>query len=268
MSQARRAAVLFLALFAAPAAAEEAADEALFQASQNPASDVVNMKVYDQISFDIGRRHRNANGAVFEPAFPTSVGEGWNLAHRFHASLDWAPEVAARIGGSFGVGDLGYDLYLAPVARPGALTWGAGAALLVPTGTDTRLGDHKWASGPAVAVNGTLGRVGLGLAAKQLWTWASAGSYPDVDRLTLEPQVSLAFRGGWFLFTAPTITADWKRSAGDVWTVPAGGGVAKLLSPGGQKILLSLQGYVLAVHPAQRFPEWTLRAGASFLFAH
>jgi hypothetical protein len=262
----RRAAALLLALcLAAPAAAEEAADEALFQASQNPASNIVAIPVRNETSFGIGHKRRTGNTTAVEPFFPTAISDAFILAHRIRLALVWQPEVNARIGGSFGMGDLGYELYLAQ-ANPGPVTWGAGAAVLLPTGTDDRISEHKWTSGPAAAVSGTVGRLVLGIAGRQLWTWASTGSYPVVNRLTLEPQASLALRGGWFLVTAPVITADWKRAGADVWTVPLGGGVAKLVSPGGQKILLSLQGYGTAVHPRTNYPEWTLRAGASFLF--
>jgi hypothetical protein len=267
MTQVRRPALLLALCLAAPAAADEAADEAVFQASQNPAADLIAMPLQSETAFGIGHKRRTGNVTAFDPTFPTTIAEGWNLAHRIHFTLEWAPELTARIGGSYGLGDLGYEIYLAPV-RPGPLTWGIGGTLLVPSSTDDRIGEHKWASGPAAVVSATIGRVGLGFGARQLWTWASSGGYPTVDRLTLEPQLSLAFGGGWFLVSEPRITASWKRPGADVWTVPLGGGVAKLLSPGGQKILLTLQGYGTAVHPTSNYPEWTLRAGISFLFAH
>jgi hypothetical protein len=266
MPKACRPAALLLALcLAAPAAAEETADEALFQASQNPASDLTNMPLRNDTSFGIGHKRRTASATSFEPTFTTEIADGWILAHRIHLSLDWMPEINARIGGSFGLGDLGYEIYLAP-QKPETLSWGVGGVLLVPSSTDDRIGAHKWVSGPAAAASATFGRLGVGLVARQLWTWASSGNYPEVNRLVLEPQVSFALGGGWFLLTAPAITADWKRAGADVWTVPLGGGVAKLLSPGGQKILLSLQGFASAVHPTSGYPEWTLRAGVSFLF--
>lgn len=263
---ARRAAAFLLALcLGLPAAAEETADEALFRASQNPASNLVDVPVRNETSFGIGHKRRTGNATFVEPSFPTAISDAFILAHRIRLPLVWQPEVNARIGGAFGMGDLGYELYLAQ-SNPGPVTWGAGGALLLPTGTDDRISEHKWASGVAAAVNGSLGRVALGIGARQLWTWASTGSYPVVNRLTLEPQASLALGRGWFLQTAPVITADWKRPGADVWTVPLGGGVAKLVSPGGQKILLSLHAYGAAVHPRTAHPEWTLRAGLAFLF--
>jgi hypothetical protein len=263
---ARRAVSLLLALCLAPAAAaQESADEALFRASQNPASNLVDIPVRNETSFGIGHKRRTGNATYVEPSFPTAISDAFILAHRIRLPLVWQPEVNARIGGAFGVGDLGYELYLAQ-SNPGPVTWGAGGALLLPSGTDDRISEHKWASGLAGAVNGSVGRVALGIGARQLWTWASAGSYPDVNRLTLEPQASLALGRGWFLATAPIVTADWKRAGADVWTVPLGGGVAKLFSPGGQKILLSVHAYGNAVHPRAAQPEWTLRAGLAFLF--
>lgn len=265
MSDSRRAALALSLCFAAPAAAQETADEALFQASQNPASNLVAIPMRNETSFGIGHKRRTGNATLFDPSFPTELSDALILAHRIHVGLVWRPEVNARIGGSFGLGDIGYELYLAET-KPGPFTWGAGAALLLPTGTDDRISEHKWASGPALAVNGAVGRLALGVVARQLWTWASAGGYPVVNRLVVEPQVSLALGRGWFLATAPVITADWKRAGADVWTVPLGGGVARVVSPGGQKMLLSVQGTVPVVHPRANTPEWTLGAGVSFLF--
>jgi len=35
-------------------------------------------------------------------------------------------------------------------------------------------------------------------------------------------------KGGWYLTTAPTITAKWEADdSGDKWTVPFGGGVGR-----------------------------------------
>ncbi len=265
MSDSRRAALVLSLCLAAPAAGQETADEALFEASQNPASNLVAIPMRNETSFGIGHKRRTGNATLIEPSFPTELSDALILAHRIHLGLVWRPEVNARIGGSFGLGDIGYQLYLAET-KPGGLTWGAGAALLLPTGTDDRISEHKWASGPALAVNGAVGRLALGVVARQLWTWASAGGYPVVNRLVVEPQVSFALGRGWFLATAPVITADWKRAGPDVWTVPLGGGVAKVVSPGGQKMLLSVQGTVPVVHPRANSPEWTLGAGVSFLF--
>lgn len=266
MPKARRPAALLLALcLAAPAAAAETVDEALFQASLNPAADLTNIPIGNETAFGIGHKRRTSSVTAFEPSFPTAIADGWNLAHRIRASLEWQPEVNARIGGSFGLGDLGYEIYLAPSATGGTI-WGVGGALVLPTSTDDRIGEHKWASGPAAVVSFAAGRLVLGLGARQLWTWASSGAYPVVNRLTLRPHVAWALGGGWFLLTAPTIAADWKRPRADVWTVPVGGGAARLFSPGGQRILLSLEAYAPLVHRTSSYPEWTLQTRISFLF--
>ena len=32
---------------------------------------------------------------------------------------------------------------------------------------------------------------------------------------------------GWYVTSSPIITADWRASSGDIWTVPFGGGVGR-----------------------------------------
>ena len=52
---------------------------------------------------------------------------------------------------------------------------------------------------------------------------------------------------GWYLTTSPIVTANWKADkAGDVWTVPLGGGVGKLFRLGD---ILPLQGQPITELP-------------------
>ena len=41
---------------------------------------------------------------------------------------------------------------------------------------------------------------------------------------------------GWYLTTAPIITANWRANDGNVWTVPFGGGVGRVMKLGFQPV--------------------------------
>ena len=60
------------------------------------------------------------------------------------------------------------------------------------------------------------------------WSVAGWGDKP-VNAMLLQWFVNYNLPDGWYLTSAPIVTADWKADkAGDVWTVPLGGGVGKL----------------------------------------
>jgi hypothetical protein len=69
---------------------------------------------------------------------------------------------------------------------------------------------------------------------------------------------------GWFIGLAPIITANWEAS-GNVWTVPFGGGIGRIMKFGAQPVSLVAQFYGNAAHPANT-PGWTMRLQISFLF--
>jgi hypothetical protein len=57
---------------------------------------------------------------------------------------------------------------------------------------------------------------------------------------------------GWYLGTAPIITADWKAPKGDRWVVPVGGGVGRICRLG--TVPLNTQAFFLLVQCVRRAP--------------
>jgi hypothetical protein len=90
----------------------------------------------------------------------------------------------------------------------------------------------------------------------------SGGREPGVAAVLhqLQPE-----KKGWSLSMSPTITANWQASSGNVWTVPVGGGVARVFRLGFQPMNASAAFFGNAVHPAGGSP-WSMRAQLSFLF--
>ncbi|BAU65503.1 hypothetical protein STA3757_28900 [Stanieria sp. NIES-3757] len=63
----------------------------------------------------------------------------------------------------------------------------------------------------------------------------------------------------------PIITANWKASSDNKWTVPIGGGFGRVFSIGKQPVNASLQGYWNAAKP-DGGADWTLRTQFQLLF--
>jgi hypothetical protein len=70
---------------------------------------------------------------------------------------------------------------------------------------------------------------------------------------------------GWYLTSAPTITADWKADSGEKWTVPFGGGFGRVFKIGKQPVNAKLAGYYNVEKP-ENASNWTLQASLTLLF--
>jgi hypothetical protein len=83
--------------------------------------------------------------------------------------------------------------------------------------------------------------------------------------MLIQPFVNYNLPAGWFLVSAPIITANWAASSDDQWLVPIGGGVGRVFKIGPQPVNVGLQAYYNVEKP-QFGPDWSLRFAVSFLF--
>ena len=59
---------------------------------------------------------------------------------------------------------------------------------------------------------------------------------------------------GWYITLQPIITADWRASSGNVWTVPFGGGLGRIMKIGFQPVNISGQFYGNAAYATEVHP--------------
>ena len=74
--------------------------------------------------------------------------------------------------------------------------------------------------------------------------------------MLLQYFINYNMKKGWYVSVSPIITANWRASSGNVWTVPFGGGVGRIMKLGFQPVNITAQFYGNAVRPAE------LRLGA------
>jgi hypothetical protein len=70
---------------------------------------------------------------------------------------------------------------------------------------------------------------------------------------------------GWYLTSAPILTANWEATSDNRWTVPFGGGAGRVFRVGKQALNTSLQAYYNVERPTFG-PNWQLRFQLTFLF--
>ena len=70
---------------------------------------------------------------------------------------------------------------------------------------------------------------------------------------------------GWYVNSAPIITANWEAPSGEQWTIPLGAGIGKLIRLG--KLPINAQaGYYVNVEKPTGGPDSQLRVQATLLF--
>jgi hypothetical protein len=108
------------------------------------------------------------------------------------------------------------------------------------------------------------GKWTLGALVNNVWSVAGPSDRSD-GQMTVQYFVNYNLKKGWYLSFSPVITANGKASNGNVWTVPLGGGVGRVLRLGFQPVNVAAQFYGNAAHP-QNGSNWSMRLQIAFLF--
>jgi hypothetical protein len=254
---------LITVLMTAPLwAAEESATE-LAKKTQNPVADLITVPFQNNFNLSAGPNDATIYNLNVQPVIPIHLTEDWNLITRTIMPINNQPSLFPGDDSAFGLGDLNPTFFLSP-AKPGKLIWGAGPTFTLPTATDSRLGTSKWSMGPAAVALSMQGPWVFGALANQQWSFAGWGDQ-DVSAMLIQPFVNYNLPDGLYLVSAPIITANWKASSGDKWTVPVGGGVGKLFKLDKLPINTQLQAFYNVERPHLE-ADWQLRFQLQFLF--
>lgn len=132
----------------------------------------------------------------------------------------------------------------------------------IPTATKDALGTDQW---------------GLGASAVGVWSdgpWVAGGlinnvwgleATEEMDTMLFQYFVNYNLNDGWFLVSAPIITADWNADASDRWVVPFGGGAGKIVRIGKLPVNINAQLCYNAERPDDT-GEYTARVQFQFMF--
>jgi hypothetical protein len=245
---------------------EEGASAAgeLQKATQNPVASLISVPLQNNTNFNVGPLDRTQNVLNIQPVIPMRVSENWNLISRIIMPLIYQPDLAQHNVGTMGLGDINPTFFLSP-AKPGKLIWGIGPALVLPTATNAVLGQGKWSGGPSVVALVQPEHWTIGALVNNVWNFGGESSRPAVNQMLFQYFINYNMKKGWYITLQPIITANWKASSGDVWTLPFGGGMGRIMKIGPQPVNLSFQFYGNAVYPAGTSP-WSMRLQIAFLF--
>jgi hypothetical protein len=281
------AAISALALTSLTSQAQQpTGDNGLQKAAQNPVAGLISVPIQSNTNFGIGPFGRNQNVLNIQPVIPVNVSPDWNLIIRWITPIVWQPapgtanlevfgieentpaylaatDVQAHAG-VLGFGDMTPTFFFSP-AKPNKLSWGAGPMFALPTATGRVLGQGKLSMGPSIVALVQPGPWTVGALVNNIWSVAGPSDRGDVKQMSLQYFIDYSLKKGWSIQISPTITANWQASSGNVWTVPFGGGVARVFRLGYQPLNASVAFFGNVAHPAGGSP-WGMRLQMSFLF--
>jgi len=241
----------------------------LARAAQNPVANMISLPVQNNLTFEFGPQEEPLNVANIQPVWPFELSEEWNLITRTILPIVSQPGLSPGQGRETGLGDTVFTGFLSPAKQEmwafGKILWGIGPAVLLPTATDDRLGADKWGLGPSLVVLGMPGNWVIGALINNIWSVGGSGDN-DVNAFFSQWFANYNLPNGWYLTSAPIITANWEADSGNKWTVPVGGGVGKIFRWGKLPPMnFNVQGYYNAVKP-DPVGDWTLRVQLQLLF--
>jgi len=251
---------LFLMVFVSVNVVFAQDEEELSQQAANPIANLMSFPLQNNTNFDIGPFNRTNNVLNFQPVIPLADGK---IITRTIIPIVWIPDVTSEDGTvSTGLSDISLAAFFVPESDK--LTWGPGVILDIPTGGEKR-GTQKWSAGPSLIVLVQPGDWTFGFLANNVWSFAGNSDRADVNKGLINIFVALQLGDGWFVNSAPILTADWKASSDQQWTVPVGFGFGKLSFVGG-KLPLNIQvGYYNNVVKPDFGPKWQLRTQVQVL---
>ncbi len=247
--------------------------DALRNAAQNPVASLISVPIQDNFNFNTGPSDRTQNVLNIQPVIPVSVSKNWNLIVRWITPIIYQPLPIAQASGPpsqstgvYGLGDMNPSFFLVP--KKSKIIWGIGPTFVLPTATNTTyLGQGKLSMGPSVVALVQPKHWTIGALANNVWSVAGHANIdkPPVNQFLLQWFVNYNMKKGWYLTTSPIITANWRAPGGDVWTVPWGGGVGRIMKLGFQPVNITAQFYANPTRPANTSP-WGVRLQFVLLF--
>ncbi len=225
---------------------EEEKKDQLEKQIQNPVASLISLPFQNNMDFEVGPYGRTRNTLNIQPVWPFSLSENLNLITR-----TIIPIISQPLGendSEFGLGDINMSFFLTS-AKPKKVVIGYGLSLGLPTATNTVLGSGKFSMGPTFLVLVQPGSWTVGALVQNTWSVAGSSNRADVNLLFSQVFATRNLSKGWYINSAPIITANWEANSGDQWTIPLGIGAGRLFKWGSTPINMQVGYYHNVVKP-------------------
>jgi len=238
--------------------------DALAKQLANPVADLISVPL--QLNWDTGLAENGVGQKWLlniQPVIPISLNDKWNVISRTILPVVAQSNVVPGDPHQSGLGDTTQSFFFSPKAPVGGWIIGVGPAILLPTATDTSLGNGKWGVGPtAVALKQTTSAWTYGLLWNHIWSVAGSSNRPDLSATYLQPFLSKGLGQGVTVSVNLETSYDWE---GRQWVVPTNLFASKVTKLGSQ--LVSIGGGVRYYFKTPTGgADWGLRATFTLLY--
>jgi hypothetical protein len=236
----------------------------LARKTQNPVADLISLPFQNNTYFQVGSHGRVANVLNIQPVIPVDINDDWLLITRTIIPVVYKPSLFDE-GDEFGLGDTQFTAFFSPKGSD-EFIWGVGPVGRFPTATDDSLGSEKWSAGISGVALVMKGPWVVGGLVQNLWSYAGDSDRDDVNEFLLQPFINYNLDAGWYLVSAPIMTANWNADKySDAWTIPVGGGVGRVFKMGKLPVNAQVQAFYNVEKP-EYGPDWSLRVQFQLLF--
>ncbi len=240
---------------------------------QNPLGDLYYIPFQLNTNFGYGPNKRTQNILNVQPVIPIHIHSDWNIITRTIVPLVWSPSLQPAGIVPFGTAPVTFSAFLSPSAPVNGWLWGIGPVAQVPLASSSTLGSNVWGGGPTAVVVKLTGPWVAGALINNVWSFgghkgpgAVAASGTRYNVMTIEAGASYNFDDGWYLSSAPIITANWLERGDKAWTVPLGGGIGRVIRLGGVlPVSVSVEAYWNVRRPQYGSP-WQLLSQITIIF--
>ena len=203
--------------------------------------------------------HWNHN-LQFQPVLPISLTEDWNLINRpvipVYQSVPH-PIGPGRLRQTTAFGDI-VDVEMLSPAHSDPWLLALGPTFIFPSASSKFTGQGQYQIGPAGVLGYLTKDYIVGVFPQQWWS-VSEGDRPAVSQLNLQPFAAWFFGEGWSVGYSGNILANMHAPSGDMWTVPVGLAIGKVVKFGRLPVKLQIAGQYMPVHPSEFGQEWNVQ---------
>jgi hypothetical protein len=225
----------------------------LSQEAANPIANLISIPLQLNSDKGLGEYDRTRSVLNIQPVVPLADGR---LITRTIFPILWLPDITQESESfSTGLGDIVFTGFFVPSG--GNVTWGFGPVIEIPAGGAKR-GSQKWSLGPSVVLLAQPLGWTLGVLANQVWSVAGNAEREAVNKALLQYFIVRQLGHGWYINSAPIITANWKAADGQQWVVPFGIGGGKLVFLGKLPVNMQIGAFYNVVKP-DIGPDWQFR---------
>ncbi|WP_206198054.1 transporter [Shimia sediminis] len=196
-----------------------------------------------------------------QPVIPFELNDDWNVISRTILPVisqeDFTPGTSQS-----GIGDVVQSFFFSPKAPSASgWIWGAGPVFLLPTATDSALGQDQLGAGITGVALKQVGPWTYGALANHIWD--VGGGSTDINATFFQPFISYITPEKWTFSLNTELTYDWNTDSANV---PINMTATKLIQIGNRPVSIGGGLRYYADSPAGGADGWGARMIVTYLF--